>query len=175
MLSKAAIVIGVDKPGNFSPLKSAAAGAEDVADWLRGEGYDVTCITDKKKPVTATNIEKAIFGYVTQPARYHMLVVYFSGHGQYHALADHWLLSGAPMSTSEAINLEGAIDVAKYSGIPNVVFISDACRSIPDSRTGVKVKGIDAFPNYSDVTISSKIDYFKATSESLPAFEGERR
>jgi len=64
------------------------------------------------------------------------------------------------------------MDLAKYSGIPNVVFISDACRSLPDSRTAQMVKGIDAFPNYSGVTSSSKIDYFKATSESLPAFEG---
>jgi len=83
MPRKAAVVIGVNKPGDFSPLNSAASGAEDVAKWLKGEGYDVTCITDETKPVTAKDIETVISGYVTQPARYHMLVVYFSGHGQY--------------------------------------------------------------------------------------------
>jgi len=100
-----------------------------------------------------------------------MLVVYFSGHGEYHTRADHWLFSGAPIDTDDAINLEGAMDLAKYSGIPNVVFISDACRSLPQTRSGALMKGIDAFPSY-EVPTASKIDYFKATSASLPAFEG---
>lgn len=63
------------------------------------------------------------------------------------------------------------MDLARYSGIPNVVFISDACRSIPDSRTGEMVQGIDAFPNYAEIEQISKIDYFKATSEALSAYE----
>jgi caspase domain-containing protein len=172
MLRKAAVIIGVDKPGHYSPLRSAASGAKEVAEWLKKEGYDVTCLTDKTGPVTAQDAKRAILTYVTQPPRYHMLVIYFSGHGEYHTRTDHWLFSCAPTDTDDAINLEGAMDLAKYSGIPNVVFISDACRSIPDSRTGVLVQGIDAFPNYANVS-TSKIDYFKATSESLPAFEGE--
>lgn len=172
MLRKAAVVIGVDKPGDYPPLKSAASGAEEVASWLTNQHYEVTCLTDKDGPVTAQDARKAILKYVTQPSSYHMLVVYFSGHGEYHTRADHWLFSGAPTDTSDAINLAGAMDLAKYSGIPNVVFISDACRSLPQTRCGVMVKGIDAFPNF-DFIEASKIDYFKATSESLPAFEGE--
>ncbi|MBI5593245.1 MAG: caspase family protein [Deltaproteobacteria bacterium] len=172
MLRKAAVIIGVDRPGDYTPLKSAASGAEEVAKWLTDQGYDVTCLTDKNGPVTAQDAKKAIRNFVTQPPRYHMLVVYFSGHGEYHARADHWLFSHAPTDTDDAINLEGAMDLAKYSGIPNVVFISDACRSLPNTLRGELVQGIDAFPNY-DVPTASKIDYFKATSESLPAFEGK--
>lgn len=172
MLRKAAVVIGVDKPGDYPPLKSAASGAEEVANWLKSQGYHVTCLTDEKEPVTAQDAKEAIRNYVTPSPRYHMLVVYFSGHGEYHTRADHWLFSRAPTDTDDAINLEGAMDLAKYSGIPNVVFISDACRSLPHTLSGALMKGIDAFPNY-DVPTVSKIDYFKATSESLPAFEGE--
>jgi hypothetical protein len=171
-MHKAAIVIGVNKTGNLGTLKSAAAGAERIASWLRAEGFDVESLTDEKgSPVECSAVEKAIEKFVTVPARYQLLVVYFSGHGHWQARSDVWLLSGAPVKPNEAINLEAAMDLAKYSGIPNVVFISDACRSIPNSRAGAKVEGRGVFPNYDDVIQPSKIDFFKATTESLPAYE----
>jgi hypothetical protein len=173
MTKKAAIVIGVGKVGDLPKLNSPSKGAKAVAKWLRSEGYDVECLTDESAPVQARNIEDAVAKFVTLPPRYSLLVVYFSGHGYWHARSDLWLLSGAPTKTSDAINLDGAMDLAKYSGISNVVFISDACRSIPDSRVGAKVTGIDAFPNYSEISKSSKIDYFKATSEARSAYEGK--
>ncbi len=173
MGKRAAVVIGINKTGNLAVLNSAAAGAEAVAEWLRSEGYDVECLTDKSKPVEKQTVENAIAKFVTRPPRYSMLVVYFSGHGYWHARSDLWLLSGAPEITSEAINLDGAMDLARYSGIPNVVFISDACRSIPDSRAGAFMKGIDAFPNYPEITNTSKVDVFKATSEAHAAYEGD--
>lgn len=173
MKRKAAVVIGVNKPGSYTPLKSAVTGAEEVSDWLKGEGYQVQCLTDQTEPVTSRNVEDAISAYVTNPPTYHQLVIYFSGHGIYHARSDVWLLSGAPERTNEAINLEGAMQVARYSGIKNIVFISDACRVNPHDRPSALINGIDAFPNYSDITSISDIDYFKATCESLPAYEGE--
>jgi len=60
MLKKAAVVIGVDKPGNYTPLKSAASGAEEIATWLNCEGYDVTCLTDKNGIVSAQDAKSAI-------------------------------------------------------------------------------------------------------------------
>jgi hypothetical protein len=174
MIRKAAIVIGVDNTGGLTPLASAARCAREIASWLEGEGYDVACLTDDDpdSPVTTDLITKAIDRFVTTPPRYHQLVVYFSGHGYWHARTDIWLLSKAPVRTEEGINLDGAIDLARYSGIPNVVFISDACRSIPDARTGALMKGIDAFPNLADVETASKIDVFKATSDAQQAYEG---
>ena len=172
MRKAAAVVIGVDKTGGFDALKSAATGAKEVADWLRlEEGFDVECLTDvNKTPVTSRQVEDAINKFVTDPPTYDFLLVYFSGHGQYHTRADHWLLSGAPTSTSEAINLEGAIATAKLCGIPNVVFISDACRTLPDTQARSHVNGIDGFPNYA-IESDSKVDYFKATSQARPAYE----
>lgn len=172
MSNKAAVVIGVDKPGSMPPLKSAASCAREVETWLSSEGFDVTCLTDQSDPVTAGQVKEAITQYVQVPPRYHLLLVYFSGHGFWVARNDLWLLSNAPSETDQAVSLDGAIDLARYSGIPNVVFVSDACRSIPDSRVGAVMKGIDAFPNYADITSISKVDYFKATSDAQAAYEG---
>jgi hypothetical protein len=115
-------------------------------------------------------VSRAITKFATKPPTYDIMVVYFSGHGQWHTRTDHWLLSGAPQNTAEAINLEGAIYTARWSGIPNVVFISDACRTIPSTDVASSVNGVDAFPNNAIAPVS-KIDYFKATSESRPAYE----
>src|SRR5688500_18956678 len=95
----AAVIIGVDKTGGFDPLKSAARGAREVAAWLKSEGFDVECLTDGPgTPVTATAVSTAISKFATKPPTYDLLVVYFSGHGQWHTRADHWLLSGAPQN-----------------------------------------------------------------------------
>jgi hypothetical protein len=171
MPQRAAIVIGVDKTGGLRPLKSASICAREVADWLGAEGYDVECLTDESEPVTSQHVSDAIDRFVTLPPRYHQLVVYFTGHGYWHARADIWLLSKAPMRTQEGVNLDGAIYLAKYSGIPNVIFVSDACRSIPDTRTGALMKGIDAFPNFGDIDTPSKIDVFRATADADLAYE----
>lgn len=173
MARKAAIVIGVNTTGGLTPLRSAARCADEVAEWLEAEGYDVACLTDADEPVTTGRVTDAMDRFVTVPPRYAQLVVYFTGHGYWHARADIWLLSKAPVRTEEAINLEGAIDLARYSGIRNVIFISDACRSLPDVRSGALVQGIDAFPNFADITTQSKIDVFRATSDAQAAYEAE--
>lgn len=172
MARRAAVVIGVNQTGGLVKLQSPADGAREVAAWLRGEGFDVTCLTDRDGPVGAADVEDAIAAFVTVPPRYHQLIVYFSGHGYWHARSDLWLLSGAPTRTSDAINLEGAIDLARYSGIPSVVFVSDACRSIPGGRAEALIRGVDGFPNHTEIDTSSKVDVFRATSEATSAWEG---
>lgn len=171
MTRRAAVVIGVDRTGGLSPLESAALGAAEVAAWLREERFDVECVTDQEDLVTGERVKAALRKFVTAPPRYHLLLVYFSGHGYWHARTDIWLLSGAPEAPDEAVNLDGAMELARYSGIANVIFVSDACRSIPDARTGAFVRGIDAFPNFLDVAQISKVDYFKATSDATQAYE----
>jgi hypothetical protein len=167
----AAVIIGVNKTGGLDPLKSPARGAEEVAHWLKTEGFDVELLTDKDgTPVTATAVKESIKKFATKPPTCELLVVYFSGHGQWHTRSDHWLLSGAPEDIAEAINLEGAMYTARWCGVPNVVFISDACRSIPTGQRDSLVNGVDAFPNHGSPSIS-KIDFFKATSEARPAYE----
>lgn len=171
MTKRAAVIIGVGKTGGLVQLNSPVPGAKQVADWLEGEGFKVQCLTDETGPVTAEEVRKAIKKFVTLPPQFHLLVVYFSGHGYWQTRSDVWLFSEAPTNPDDAINLDGAIDLARYSGIPNVVFISDACRSLPDTRSGAYVRGIDAFPNYDQINTKSKVDWFKATSEARAAYE----
>ena len=172
MTKKAAVVIGVNTTGGgLEPLHAAASAASEVADWLRGEGYEVKLLSDEAGPVHAFAVADALREFVQVPPAYQLLLVYFSGHGYWHARGDRWLLSGAPANGSDAINLNGAIDLARYSGIETVVFFSDTCRSIPQSAQGQRVEGIDGFPNKDEFTRPNKVDYFKATSEAREAFE----
>lgn len=172
-LRKAAVVIGVGNVGDglFTPLNSAEVAKAFKEKILDKNGYDIELVTDSERPVKASDVEEAINKFVSNPPTYDLLLIYFCGHGFWHARSDHWLLSGAPTLTSQAVNLNGAMDLARYSGIPNVIFISDACRSISHTRQGSQIRGIDAFPNYSEVTHISKIDYLKATSEDRAAYE----
>jgi plasmid stability protein len=171
-MNRAAIVVGVNRTGGLAPLASAVAEADRVAAWLQAEGFKVKKLTDARRAVTSEAVAKAVESFVTPVPQYHLLVVYFSGHGYWQDRSDLWLLSGAPTRPHEAINLRAAVDLARYSGIPNVVFISDACRSMPNARGGAYVDGIAAFPNYDDIINESKIDSIKATSEARPAYEG---
>jgi len=173
MARKAAIVIGVDRVGQLTPLRSASRCAQRISDWLESEGYDVECLTDDEEALTASDVTEALDRFVTAPPRYHQLLVYFTGHGYWQARADIWLLSKAAQRTSEAINLDGAIDLARYSGIPNVIFVSDACRSLPDARSGALTRGIDAFPVFPNVDQLSKVDVFRATADATEAYEAE--
>lgn len=168
-MAKAAIVIGVDKTGELQKLEGAAASATEVASWLKGEGYVVSLFTDENESVHAADVRQALEDIVTEPARYDLLVIYFSGHGYWHARSDLWLFSDAPDNSADAINLGSAVDVAKTCGIETVVFISDACRNIP-GRKGQRVNGIDALPNIV-FNSNSKVDTFKATSEAQSAYE----
>ena len=168
---RAAVVIGVGNVKPMEPLTAAAPLAASVRDWLVGEGYEVELLTDADEPVTADQVEGAIRQFVTEPPRYRQLLVYFIGHGLWHGRADRWLLSRAAKQSSQAINLQGAMDLARYSGISNVIFISDACRSLPANWGEANVQGVDAFPTLNGIAKLSKVDVFKATADARPAYE----
>jgi Caspase domain len=168
--NRGAVVIGVNKTGELTPLESAAAAAEDVARWLQGEGFKVVKLTDAEKPVTAAAIRRAVTKFV-DAGTYEQLVVYFSGHGYWKNETELWLLSGAPGDSNEAVNWTEAVDLAQVSGIPNVVMISDACRSMPTTTTGGRVRGSAVFPNNPTNAIQPKIDKLLASVVGTAAYE----
>ncbi len=173
MAKRGAVVIGVDRTGQLTPLKAAAVCARRVETWLLNEGYDVICLTDDgSDTVTIKDVKKAIRSFVTVPATYHQLVVYFTGHGHDDGYADYWLLSDAPDDPDEAVNLERAKHLARRCGVENVAFISDACRSLPNNAAASKITGSPAFPIITSIPGYSDIDYFKATGEATSAWEG---
>jgi hypothetical protein len=144
--SSAAVVIGVDKPGDFPPLKAAASGARDIGRWLSAEGYSVHQFTDDQGPVRAEALYDTFERLITPPTL-DKLVVYFAGHGLYANGTETWLLTGAPTNVQQAINLDECLKLARESGLRNVIFISDACRSSPDSLRNARISGSIVFPN----------------------------
>jgi hypothetical protein len=168
---RAAVVIGVNTTGGLTPLTSAAAGAGDVASWLKSEGFDVTSITDAAgKKVKWEQIADAITAFVNT-GTCHQLVVYFSGHGFWKNDAELWFLSDAPGDANAAVNMEETAKLAQTCGIPNVVLISDACRSLTATPQQQRVRGAVVFPNPDTPRASTKVDRFMAAAEGQPAYE----
>ncbi len=131
-MQKAAIVIGVNKTGDLPVLNAAVLGATQVADWLRREDFQVKKSFDTKRPVVASDLYTAIDKLIDQ-GTLEQLVIYFSGHGFLNNGSEHWMLSGAPDNPNEAVSLQESTELSRRCGIPSVVFISDACRSVPQT------------------------------------------
>jgi uncharacterized caspase-like protein len=128
--ARVALVIGVDRPKVAQQLNAAASAANDVAKWLTCQGFEVSLHTDEGgKTVKFDDLYNIVEGYVERNT-VKMLVVYFAGHGYADRGTENWLLSGAPENSNELIGLDLCSIAAQRQGIPNVVFISDACRSI---------------------------------------------
>jgi hypothetical protein len=168
--ARAAVVIGVNKTGNLPVLRAAVSGAKAVADWLCSEGFEVKLITDENgSAVTADAIKQAVFELVDRGTLTH-LVVYFSGHGVCVGFNEYWLLTGAPRDASQAVTLMESWELAHRSGIPNVVFISDACRSIPAYQTSL-LTGTLIFPVTTSPSTGGKVDRFLATEPGQSSIE----
>jgi Caspase domain len=170
--TRAAVVIGVNKTGNLPILQAAVSSAKSVAAWLHDdEGFAVTLIVDDTQPVTAGAIKQAVSTLVGQ-GTLTKLIVYFSGHGMSIGYNEYWLLTGAPDDGNEAVSVVECVELAHKSGIPNVILISDACRSIPEYNASL-VRGTLMFPNKRLLPGSprSDVDRFLATEPGAPAFE----
>jgi caspase domain-containing protein len=180
---RAAVVIGVNKAGTLPVLSGAASGARTVAHWLGSEGFEVKLFVDDARPVKANDLFDAISDLVGR-GTLDQLVVYFSGHGYLNAFSEYWMLSNAPQNPNEAISLVESVILAKESAIPSVVFISDACRSTPESIGTSRVRGSLIFPNSGiSQNVRADVDQFLAAlpgnaaaevpvSQSVPTFEG---
>jgi hypothetical protein len=167
---RGAVVIGVNKTGGLPALVSAAAGAEAFGAWLRSEGFEVKTITDADGKVSWQQIADAIAEFV-RPGNCQQLVIYFSGHGFWKNRAELWLLTDAPVDANAAVSWDETAEYAKDCGIPNVIMISDACRSIPDTPQRLKVRGSIVFPNDNVERRRAKIDKFMAAAQGESAYE----
>jgi len=169
---RAAVVIGVNKAGNLPKLQAAASGAGAFADWLEGEGFDVDRFIDgPDKAVKIDPIFDAVKAIIDRGI-YDQLVIYFSGHGFLNGYSELWMLSGAPDNSNQAVSLIECNRLCKRTGIPNVVFISDACRSTATSLAASSVRGSVIFPTTaSSSSVATKVDTFLATQEGDPAYE----
>lgn len=168
---RTAIVIGVDKAGDLPKLRAAKSGARQVAQWLKAQGFSVKLFVDEGKPVRVADLFEAIAAVVSQ-GNQNQLVIYFAGHGFINNYSEFWLLSQAPDNPNEAVSLVESVALARQSGIPNVVFISDACRSRSDSLRTERVRGSLIFPNNGGSPVPpSDVDQFLATLVGEPSWE----
>ena len=168
---RSAIVIGVDKAGDLPPLRAARSGAREVARWLGNEGFNVKLFVDDKGPVRIAELFDAVNSIVSQ-GNQRQLIIYFAGHGFINNYSEYWLLSHAPENPNEAISLVESVSLARQSAIPNVVFISDACRSRSDSLRTEQVRGSLIFPTSRGAPAApSDVDQFLATLVGDPSWE----
>lgn len=169
---RGAIVIGVDKAGPLPKLAAAASGALEVVSWLRAEGFEVKPFVDDKNPVSIGQIKAAIRDFVER-GTLQQLVVYFAGHGFISGTnSEFWLLSEAPVDLDAAISLTECRALSRSFDIPNVVFISDACRSRADSLGAAGVRGSVIFPGGGiSHNVTTEVDVFLATQLGSPAYE----
>jgi hypothetical protein len=105
IITRAAVVIGVDQPQGLLKLHAAASGAKTVADWLENEQhFKVMRFTDDVQPVRAADIFKSV-DYFVGLETVQQLLVYFAGHGCVVGFGEFWLLSEAPHNPNEAVSL----------------------------------------------------------------------
>ncbi|WEK20424.1 MAG: caspase family protein [Candidatus Pedobacter colombiensis] len=170
-MKKCAVVIGVDRTGILPELNAAAKGANDFALWAESQAYDTVLLTDHNKNVTVRDIKDAIRKFVDEKI-YDVMIVFFSGHGILKsAMDEQWLLSEAPGDLNEAVNVQPSRLIARKSGIPHIVFISDACRSLPKNSLISEMFGSVIFPNVPQSDQDTDIDMFYATKPGDPAYE----
>jgi hypothetical protein len=169
--NRAAVVIGVDKPGGLPKLQAAASGAKAVSSWLSSQGFETKLMVDTMQPVKVSDVFDTVAALVRR-GTLDQLVLYFAGHGFIKDYSEYWLLSGAPTNPNEAVSVNESIFLARQTAIPNVVIISDACRSKAEDLQTEHVRGSLVFAN--DRTAPTKptdVDLFYATLVGDPSWE----
>ena len=164
------ISIGIDNAAGLTPLGAAVSGAKEFEAWGIAQGYSTDLFVDETKKVSQSAIFDRI-NEIVDSKTCELLIVFFSGHGILKSPSQEiWLLSNAKNNPNESINLTGSIDNARTSGIPYIVFISDACRVLPNELqfTG---NGSVIFPILDDTDQDCAIDILYATRPGNPALE----
>lgn len=151
-------------------MEASARDALAFGRWLAEEGFQVTPITDEAESVTHSKITDAVEAFV-RPGTYHQLVIYFSGHGFWKNDAELWLLTDAPGDANAAVSWTETAEFAKDCGIPSVVLISDACRTIPNTPRALKVRGSIIFPNDEVRPTRGKVDKFMGAAVGTSTYE----
>jgi hypothetical protein len=162
-MSKMCISIGVSKvTGSTLPTLNAAQDAKEFHAWAQGHDFQSTLLTDQEKEVTLQMIKDGVNAAITAGAT--QLVIYFGGHGILKAPeTEIWLLSGVMNDSQQAVNLAGSVALARNGKIPNVIFISDACRSVTTNQTLFRINGGEIFPPDFIPRHSAELDRLYAT------------
>lgn len=173
------IAVGINNVESLTKLKGAAAGAKAIADWLVkqqttfGINPIIHLFTDEDGEVIKYEDIKITTQQLVDDGGLDLLILYFSSHGVVKNGDDEQiLLSRAQSLPSEAVNIPATIRHARYSNIPHVIIISDACRDAVDPFGPLgTVNGSPVFVRRSVVVKQSQVDCFFATVPSQTAKE----
>jgi hypothetical protein len=172
-MKRAAVLIGVHKAHNLPELHAAWKGVHAMESWALSQGLApelVRTITDETEKVTPQRIKDTIKEFVER-GDLDQLIIYFSGHGVNLKYGEYWLLSDAIEDADAAVNVKGSEERARYSVIPHVVFLSDACRTAPQGVQAQGIEGSIIFPNKPFPGLEKSVDQFYATLLGEPALE----
>ncbi|WP_343658874.1 caspase family protein [Chryseobacterium sp.] len=169
-MSKIAICIGVNNVNNFARLKGATLGAIEFSKWASAHGYQTKLFIDEEgNVVRVREIYDFIKGCLEEMV-YDQIIVYFSGHGISRGPnQEFWYLSEGGENDNEIIGLTRSADDARNCQIRYVLFISDACRSLPTDYYQ-PTSGQTIFAKQK-VDTNNTIDIFYATRPGAPAYE----
>ncbi|EUC00049.1 peptidase C14 caspase catalytic subunit p20 [Rhizobium sp. CF080] len=163
------MLIGIDKAKSLNPLKAAVSGAKSMESWLALDGYETSLITDEHGDVAIGDLKREVRRLV-QSAEFEKLVIYFAGHGLMSGSNEIWLLSNAIDDADEVIDVGRSAEDSRRGEIGSVIFISDACRTVPQTLAQSRMTGGTLFPN-GDGRLDVEVDRFFATRPGDAALE----
>jgi len=170
-MNKIALCIGVDFVGTMEPLNKAASSAKMFSEWAREQGYAIELFVDSSMTKVGRRQILDRLREIIDSKRYEQLIIFFSGHGVLRTLQNEvWLLSEADFDGSEMIDVTGTIDMARRSGIPHVLIVSDACRTISRDFTFSLGQG-NIFPTQIPRSNTSVVDVMYGCRPGTPALE----
>lgn len=173
------VSVGIDTTVVLRQLAGAASGARRMADWLEGQrGFGVEpvvrLLTDEAGAKVSVRQVQDATNELVDRGDLDLLVLYFAGHGIVKAGNDEQvLLSEVGKYKNEAVNVVATVQNARYSTVPHVIVISDACRNAVDPFGSLgTVAGMPALERRAIVGATrSKVDEFYATEPSQTAKE----
>jgi hypothetical protein len=170
-MKKCAILIGINKTYELPPLSSPQENAKKMNDWAVKQGFETTLFIDDKGPINHSEILNAVDSYV-KAFDYEQMIIYFSGHGYLAGPGQEvWTLSDAMANRSQTIGLLESMIFSRFTTLKNVVFISDACRTPPNTISFAGNGGQSIFKTNSAPASVMKVDVFYASLPASPSYE----
>jgi hypothetical protein len=144
-----------------------------MEEWAVAQGVSsVDVFTDENGGAVDVGAVKTAIKTIVDSGTVEQLVIYFAGHGVNNGYREYWLLSDAPADTQAAVNVSASETLARYSGIPHVVFISDACRTAAQGIRAQAVGGSEVFLNEGGAgDLEQPVDQFFACTLGRAAHE----
>ncbi|MEF8736087.1 MAG: caspase family protein [Candidatus Accumulibacter necessarius] len=173
-MNRAAVLIGVNRVRGLPALNDAVRGTHRMNDWVLSQGFapaHVALITDEGGPVTVAAVQDAIERLLDPMAGVEQLLIYFAGHGLNINYGEFWLMNRGLERPTESVDVARSAVLARYSSVPHVIFISDACRTAAAGVQQQFITGSPIFPAVAGGTAEKAVDQFFACTLGNPALE----